>query len=86
MVSITDIPDSPTLNFLSSLQFLSRRGRMNDRPLRVIGKHFNISSGAWQIHALVRSGTSPNPSVGSIWRRLADEKPPRYQHLDRVRP
>ena len=75
-----------TPNFLSSLRFLSRRGRMNDRPLRVIGKHFSISSGAWQIHALARSGTSPNPSAGSIWRRLADEKPPRYQHLDRVRP
>ena len=86
MVSITDIPDSPTPNFLSSLQFLSPRGRMNDRPLRVIGKHFNISSGAWQILALVRSGTSPNPLAGSIWRRLANGKPLHYQHSDRVRP
>ena len=33
----------------------------------------DLSFRAWQILASVRSGTSPNPSAGSIWRRLAKE-------------
>ena len=72
MVSITGILDSLTPNFPSSLLSSSRRGRMNDRPFRVIGKHFKISSEAWQILASVRSGTSQSPwhaASGQGWLR-----------------
>lgn len=48
---------------------------MNYRPLRVIGKHLRISSGAWQIPASVRNGASASPSERNIWRRLAEEQP-----------
>ena len=86
MVSITGILDFLTPNFPSSLLSSSRRGRMNDRPFRVIGKHFRISSEAWQILASVRSGTSPSPSARSIWPRLAKEQR-RCQHSrPRLRP
>ena len=75
MVSITGILDSLTPNCRSSLRSSSRRGRMNNRPLRVIGKHLRISSGAWQIPASVRNGASASPSERNIWRRLAEEQP-----------
>ena len=61
----------PHAKLPSSLHSSSRRGRMNDRPFRVIGKHFKISSSL--ADPARRSGTSPSPSARSIWPRLAKE-------------
>ncbi len=87
MVSIIGILDSLTPNCPSSWLSSSRRGRMNDRPFRVIGKRFQD---LFRSLADPRVGAQWNIAkpvcARSIWPRLAKERSARASIQPRLRP